>query len=191
MKIYSQLKSFRDMGNVKLVNKRLLQYIVTLNYVIYYFFQLDEEHFLKSQEREVWHWNLLYWKSVTNNPCNIFVKIKYMKIWCKIFRPSSFPSGFKIKRRIRASKITWNSLFFSKINFTDSYLSWYLQQIDFLREQWNILTYSFPMHPFSRKVFWCFLGVEKGCFRNDWVKMSNCYCIFYRLYISFYVKSFE
>lgn len=53
MKIYSQLKSFRDMGNVKLVNKRLLQYIVTLDYVIYYFFLLDEEHFLKSQEREV------------------------------------------------------------------------------------------------------------------------------------------
>ena len=42
----------------------------------------------------------------------------------------------------------------------------------------QLLTHSFQMHPFStplktsenRKIFYCFLGVEKGCIGNKWVK---------------------
>ena len=25
----------------------------------------------------------------------------------------------------------------------------------------------------NRKIFWCFQGVEKGCFGNEWVKMDK------------------
>ena len=51
------------------------------------------------------------------------------------------------------------------------------------------LTHLFQMHPFSAarpplsdnilyspKVFWSFQGVEKGCMRNEWVKLKNETC---------------
>ena len=44
----------------------------------------------------------------------------------------------------------------------------------------NIITHSFPMHPFStpwkhQKTlrFYCFQGVEKGCIGNEWVKQAT------------------
>ena len=47
------------------------------------------------------------------------------------------------------------------------------------RQRRATVTHLFPMHPFSiplktsetRKAFWCFQGVEKGCAGNEWVKL--------------------
>ena len=60
----------------------------------------------------------------------------------------------------------------------------------------NLLTNSFPMHPFltpqntseNRKVFWSFQAVEKGCIGNWWVNFSffTEYYYFSRNYINFF-----
>ena len=48
----------------------------------------------------------------------------------------------------------------------------------------QFVTHSFPIHPFSTpwkhqfKVFWCFQGVEKGCFGTNGLKSSIIYMNF-------------
>ena len=47
--------------------------------------------------------------------------------------------------------------------------------VNFLKLVLRVLNHSLPIHPFSvpwkyQTVFWCFQGVEKGSFWNEWVK---------------------
>ena len=78
------------------------------------------------------------------------------------------------------------------------FFTFVIERLKVVFKNWFCLTHSFPMHPFStpwkhqknRKVFWCFLGVEKGFIWNERVNKYIRFCqVLLRLYyISYFSK---
>ena len=61
----------------------------------------------------------------------------------------------------------------SKKNVTLKLIEWKEQLNPFVHSRLNPFVpnapFIYPLKTESRKVFWCFLGLEKGCIGNEWV----------------------